>query len=195
MTALSVPAAIDWAAAVFARNGCEADVARSVARALVMAEADGLGGHGLSRIPSYLGMLRGGKIDGRARPSATRPRPGVLAVDRDVRAAAGRAAPGHRDVRGGGRRAGGCGRLLTGVAAVPLARTAGAGAVVHRARRVVGRVLVAAAPGQRQPPGQQEDGQRTHPAAARRRSRAKPPPAAASAAPEPPSTHSVVPPP
>ena len=81
MTALSVPAAIDWAAAVFARNGCEADVARSVARALVMAEADGLGGHGFSRIPSYLGMLRGGKIDGRARPSATRPRPGVLAVD------------------------------------------------------------------------------------------------------------------
>ena len=81
MTALSVPAAIDWAAAVFARNGCEADVARSVARALVMAEADGLGGHGLSRIPSYLGMLRGGKIDGRAGPSATRPRPGVLAVD------------------------------------------------------------------------------------------------------------------
>src|SRR5512140_955911 len=57
------------------------DNARSVARALVAAEADGLKGHGLSRIPTYLGMLKAGKIDGHAVPAATRPRPGVLAID------------------------------------------------------------------------------------------------------------------
>ena len=44
-----------------------------VARALVAAEADGLKGHGLSRIPTYLQMVRSGKVDGTARPSATRP--------------------------------------------------------------------------------------------------------------------------
>src|SRR6185369_15891054 len=45
------------------------------------AEADGLKGHGLSRISTYLQMVRSGKIDGVARPSSTRPRPGVLTVD------------------------------------------------------------------------------------------------------------------
>jgi len=81
VTALSVSDAIEWAAAVFVRNGCSAECAQSVARALVAAEADGLKGHGLSRIPTYLQMVRSGKIDGAARPSAARPRPGVLAID------------------------------------------------------------------------------------------------------------------
>ena len=53
----------------------------SVARALVAAEADGLKGHGLSRLPTYVQMLQSGKIDGQAHPSATRPRAGVLAID------------------------------------------------------------------------------------------------------------------
>src|SRR3954453_17894899 len=57
------------------------DNAQSVARALVAAEADGLKGHGLSRIPTYLQMVRNGKIDGTARPSSIRSRPGVLAID------------------------------------------------------------------------------------------------------------------
>ncbi|MBN9061279.1 MAG: sulfolactate dehydrogenase [Rhizobiales bacterium 65-9] len=70
-----------WAAAAFERHGASGDNARSVARALVAAEADGLKGHGLSRMPTYLAMLRNGKVDGRARPVATRPKPGVLAVD------------------------------------------------------------------------------------------------------------------
>ena len=81
MTTLSLSDAIAWVAAVFVRNGCGAECAQSVARALVAAEADGLKGHGLSRIPTYLQMVRSGKIDGTARPSSTRPRPGVLAID------------------------------------------------------------------------------------------------------------------
>jgi (2R)-3-sulfolactate dehydrogenase (NADP+) len=81
VTTLSVSDAVEWVAAVFVRNGCSLSNAQPVARALVAAEADGLKGHGLSRIPTYLQMVRSGKIDGAARPSATRPRPGVLAID------------------------------------------------------------------------------------------------------------------
>lgn len=55
--------------------------ARSVARALVAAEADGLKGHGLSRVPTYAAQAKVGKVDGHATPSSARPRPGVLAVD------------------------------------------------------------------------------------------------------------------
>jgi (2R)-3-sulfolactate dehydrogenase (NADP+) len=46
-----------------------------------MAEADGLKGHGLSRVPTYLAMLKSGKIDGQVVPKASRPKPGVLAID------------------------------------------------------------------------------------------------------------------
>ncbi len=55
--------------------------ARSTARALVAAEADGLAGHGLSRVASYADQSRVGKVDGYAVPTATRPVPGVLAID------------------------------------------------------------------------------------------------------------------
>ena len=78
---LSLDDATDRVAAFFARCGASGANARSAARALVAAEADGLAGHGLSRVPTYAGMLRSGKIDGRATPTATRPRPGLLAVD------------------------------------------------------------------------------------------------------------------
>lgn len=55
--------------------------ARSVARALVAAEADGLKGHGLTRLPSYAAQARTGKVDGHASPLVTRPCPAVVAVD------------------------------------------------------------------------------------------------------------------
>jgi (2R)-3-sulfolactate dehydrogenase (NADP+) len=57
------------------------DVARSVARALVAAEADGLKGHGLSRLPMYAAQAKGRKIDGMFKPMAAYPRPGIIAVD------------------------------------------------------------------------------------------------------------------
>ncbi len=81
MTFLKPAQAVSWLAAIFERAGCTTDNARSVATALVGAEADGLKGHGLSRIPSYLAMVAAGKIDGRASPVATYPRPGALAID------------------------------------------------------------------------------------------------------------------
>lgn len=66
---------------IFAAAGASPANAASVAWALVMAEADGLKGHGLSRVPTYLAMLGSGKIDGQVVPKASRPKPGVLAID------------------------------------------------------------------------------------------------------------------
>lgn len=81
MTCLSLEEAEARIAALFAAAGTSAANAASVAWALVMAEADGLKGHGLSRVPTYLAMLKSGKIDGQAVPIARRPKPGVLAID------------------------------------------------------------------------------------------------------------------
>jgi (2R)-3-sulfolactate dehydrogenase (NADP+) len=78
---LSLAETEERVARVFETTGAREEAARSVARALVTAEADGLKGHGLSRIPTYLAMLNSGKIDGAAVPRVMQPRPGVLAVD------------------------------------------------------------------------------------------------------------------
>ena len=55
--------------------------ARCVARALVAAEADGLKGHGLSRVPTYAAQAKVAKVDGFATPTMTRPRPATVAID------------------------------------------------------------------------------------------------------------------
>jgi len=62
---------------------CKTDAgnAESVARALVAAEADGLKGHGLSRLPSYAAQAKVGKVDGSATPTLAQTRPGLAAID------------------------------------------------------------------------------------------------------------------
>ena len=45
------------------------DIATVVASALVAAEADGQKGHGASRVPSYAGQARSGKVNGRVKPT------------------------------------------------------------------------------------------------------------------------------
>jgi (2R)-3-sulfolactate dehydrogenase (NADP+) len=57
------------------------DAARATARALVAAEADGQGGHGLSRVPSYAQQARVGKVAGFAVPRLEQAAPAVLRVD------------------------------------------------------------------------------------------------------------------
>jgi (2R)-3-sulfolactate dehydrogenase (NADP+) len=47
----------------------------------VAAEADGLKGHGLSRLPSYAAQAKVGKVDGFAVPQASRPRAGAAVID------------------------------------------------------------------------------------------------------------------
>jgi (2R)-3-sulfolactate dehydrogenase (NADP+) len=56
-------------------------VADSVAAALVLAECDGQGGHGLSRVVQYADQVASGKVDGRASPEIAHPRPATLLVD------------------------------------------------------------------------------------------------------------------
>jgi (2R)-3-sulfolactate dehydrogenase (NADP+) len=55
--------------------------ARPTARALAAAEADGQGGHGLSRVPSYALQSRAGKVDGNATPRVQRVAGAALRVD------------------------------------------------------------------------------------------------------------------
>lgn len=68
-------------AGVFEANGVLPDTARSVAHALVQAEAAGQYGHGLRRVPVYIGQARTGKVDGKARVSSLQPKPAVLTID------------------------------------------------------------------------------------------------------------------
>jgi (2R)-3-sulfolactate dehydrogenase (NADP+) len=57
------------------------DNARSVACALVAAEAEGLEGHGLSRVPIYAAQAKRGKVNGFAKPAIEWCRPAVLGID------------------------------------------------------------------------------------------------------------------
>src|SRR5215218_7480945 len=111
------------------------DNARTVARALVAAEADGLKGHGLSRVPTYAAQAKAGKVDGFVTPVVTRPKPAVLAID----AAHGFAYPaleaavsGLPDVA-----------RAEGVAVAPIRRSHHCGAAGHPAERLAEAGLVA----------------------------------------------------
>jgi (2R)-3-sulfolactate dehydrogenase (NADP+) len=81
MPTLTLQDAETLVAAALRRCRTGEDNARCVARALVAAEADGLSGHGLSRVPSYAAQARSGKVDGFATPAAERRRPGAAMID------------------------------------------------------------------------------------------------------------------
>lgn len=66
---------------IFEDNGVLPSTAISVARALVQSEAAGQSGHGLRRVPAYVKQVRTGKVDGKAEPKLSRPRPAVLSID------------------------------------------------------------------------------------------------------------------
>ncbi len=61
--------------------GANAAMAASTARALVLAEAQGQSGHGLSRVVQYATHLRNGRVDGNAVPMVLRRKGGALLVD------------------------------------------------------------------------------------------------------------------
>jgi (2R)-3-sulfolactate dehydrogenase (NADP+) len=52
-----------------------------VARALVAAEADGLKGHGFSRVSSYAAQAKVGKVDGMATPDVEHATPALIRID------------------------------------------------------------------------------------------------------------------
>ncbi len=61
--------------------GANAAMAQATARALVLAEAQGIGSHGLSRVAQYATHLRNGRVDGAAVPRVARERGGAVQID------------------------------------------------------------------------------------------------------------------
>lgn len=66
---------------VLQHAGASEAMAATTARALVLAEAQGLGSHGLSRVVQYATHLRNGRIDGRAEARVLRRKGGAIVVD------------------------------------------------------------------------------------------------------------------
>lgn len=63
--------------------GANEAMAEAAARALVLAEAQGLGSHGLSRAAQYATHLRNRRVNGAARPAVRHARGGAVLVDAD----------------------------------------------------------------------------------------------------------------
>jgi (2R)-3-sulfolactate dehydrogenase (NADP+) len=135
MPILTLTEAENLVAAALARCRTSGRNAASVARALVAAEADGLKGHGLSRVPSYAAQAKVGKVDGFAEPVLTRARPGLLAVDAAhgfAYPAIGAALVALPDVVRG-----------SGIAAAAIRRSHHCGAAGHPVERLADQGLVA----------------------------------------------------
>lgn len=71
------------ALALAALTGAGATQAQAwpVARSIRLAERDGMRSHGLLYLPIYVEHLTCGKVDGRAQPTLTQPRPAAVVVD------------------------------------------------------------------------------------------------------------------
>ena len=80
-TALTLAAAEALVIAALQRCRTSPANAASVARALVMAEAEGLTGHGLTRVPSYAAQAKNGKVDGTAEPVVEHVTPALARID------------------------------------------------------------------------------------------------------------------
>ncbi len=135
MATLMLTEAEDLVARALTRCRTSEGNARTVARALAAAEADGLKGHGLSRVPTYAAQAKAGKVDGHATPVVTRPRPAVLAVD----AAHGFAYPALEAAVSGLPEL----ARAQGVAVAPIRRSHHCGAAGHPAERLAEAGLVA----------------------------------------------------
>ncbi len=81
VTVLSLAEADALARAALEASNTSPENAASTAAALIRAEADGQGGHGLSRVPSYARQSAAGKVDGHAVPTLDEVRPGAVRVD------------------------------------------------------------------------------------------------------------------
>jgi (2R)-3-sulfolactate dehydrogenase (NADP+) len=135
MPLLTVAEAQDLVARTLTRCRTSDENACSVARALVAAEADGLKGHGLSRLPSYAAQAKVGKVDGFARPQLEQRRPALLAID----AANGFAYPALETAVAALPQA----ARATGVAAAAIRRSHHCGAAGHPLERLAEQGLVA----------------------------------------------------
>lgn len=78
---LSVEEATLLATRALKRAGASRAMAQATAEALVAAEAEGLAGHGLSRVALYCAHLREGRADGKARPKVVKKKGATCLVD------------------------------------------------------------------------------------------------------------------
>ncbi|MEP6791969.1 MAG: Ldh family oxidoreductase [Ramlibacter sp.] len=81
MATMSFEQAEALVAGALQRAGAGQAMAHSTARALVLAQAQGIGSHGLSRVPQYATHLRNGRADGAAQPAVVGGRGAALLVD------------------------------------------------------------------------------------------------------------------
>ena len=81
MLNISMVLARERVSAALQRAGASAPMADATARALVLAEAQGLASHGLSRVAQYSGHLRHGRVDGAARAGVVKDRRAAAVVD------------------------------------------------------------------------------------------------------------------
>jgi len=81
MPTLSLAEAEELVASALERSRTAEENARAVAKALVLAEADGIKTHGLLRTAFYAAQAKAGKVDGFAVPGVKTPRPGVAVID------------------------------------------------------------------------------------------------------------------
>jgi len=81
MAQLTIQQTTDLVTQALQASGAHLSMARSVARALVLAESQGLSGHGLSRVGQYCTHLSNGRADGKALATVTRQKGAALLVD------------------------------------------------------------------------------------------------------------------
>ncbi|MEO6623539.1 MAG: Ldh family oxidoreductase [Burkholderiaceae bacterium] len=81
MAQLRMERAIELAQTALRKAGAGEAMARSTARALVLADAQNLSGHGLSRVPQYSAHLRNGRAEGKAVAEVRRRKGAALLVD------------------------------------------------------------------------------------------------------------------
>jgi (2R)-3-sulfolactate dehydrogenase (NADP+) len=81
MTRLTLPQAREAVAAALRHAGANAAMAEATARALVLAQAQGLASHGLSRVAQYATHLRNGRVAGDAVAHVLRAKGGAVLVD------------------------------------------------------------------------------------------------------------------
>lgn len=81
MTALTLAQAHDWVEKVLLHCGAHPGMAAATARALVLAEAQGIASHGLSRVPQYATHLKNGRANGQAVAQVARRKGAALLVD------------------------------------------------------------------------------------------------------------------
>lgn len=81
MPQVSLEALTDLTTRALKRAGASKIMAQSTAQALVAAEAEGLGGHGLSRVALYCQHLREGRANGKARPKIIKRKGATALID------------------------------------------------------------------------------------------------------------------